>query len=98
MTIEGKWSVTVKGPTGAESTVLVLQRNGNELTGTQSGRDTTTPILEAKFDGTTLTWINQITKPLKMKLTFTGTIVGTTISGKVKAGFMGSYPFTGAKL
>jgi cytochrome P450 len=98
VTIEGKWSVTVKGPTGAESTILVLQRDGDALTGTQSGRDTTSTIMEAKFDGGTLTWVNQITKPMKMKLTFTGTVSGNTISGKVKAGFMGSFPFTGAKI
>jgi hypothetical protein len=34
---------------------------------------------------------------MKMKVEFTGTINGTEMTGKCKAGFMGSFPFTGTK-
>ena len=34
---------------------------------------------------------------MKMTLTFTGTVDGDTMSGKVKAGFMGKFPFSGVK-
>jgi hypothetical protein len=33
-----------------------------------------------------------------MKLTFSGTVSGNQISGKLKAGFMGSFPFTGKRV
>ena len=62
--------------------------------GSQSGDGITTPIDQIIYDNGTITWINQITKPMKMKLEFTGVVAGDTITGKVKAGFMGKFPFT----
>lgn len=97
MSIAGKWKVTVKGPTGPQETVLELQENNGAITGAQTGQGSTTPITDAKLDGNQLFWINHVTKPMKMKVSFTATVDGTTMSGKVKAGFMGSYPFTGVK-
>lgn len=95
--VDGNWTITVKGPTGAESTQLVLASNGSKLTGTQSGRGMTADILDAKFENGKIFWVNQITKPMKMKVEFSGTVDGNTMTGKAKAGFMGSYPFTGVK-
>jgi len=95
--VDGTWTITVKGPTGAESTTLVLETANGQLAGVQSGRGMSSTILDARVDNGKIFWINQITKPMKMKLEFTGTLEGQTMSGKVKAGFMGSYPFTGVK-
>ena len=44
-----------------------------------------------------LFWINHVVKPMKMKVEFTATVDGDAMSGKVKAGFMGSFPFTGVR-
>lgn len=95
--VAGTWTITVKGPTGAESTTLVLEIANGQLTGVQSGRGMSSTIIDAKFDKGKIFWINQITKPMKMKLEFSGVVEGQTMSGKVKAGFMGSFPFTGVK-
>ncbi len=97
VSLDGSWTITVKGPTGAESTKLVLQSNGGKLSGTQSGRGMTADILDAKIDNGKIFWVNQITKPMKMKVEFSGTVDGATMSGKAKAGFIGSFPFTGVK-
>lgn len=97
VTLDGQWNVTVKSPTGPMATVLTLEYVDGKLTGTQSGQGTTTPISDIQVDGNEITWINHIAKPMKMKLTFSGTISGKEMSGKVKAGFMGSFPFTGTK-
>lgn len=97
VSLDGDWNVTVKSPTGPMATVLSLQYVDGRLTGAQSGQGTTTPISDVQVDGNQITWINHITKPMKMKLTFSGTISGGEMSGKVKAGFMGSFPFTGSK-
>ena len=95
--VDGKWTITIKGPTGAESTVLELATANGQLSGTQTGQGMSSPILEARFEDGKLFWINQITKPMKMKLQFSGVVEGGQVSGKVKAGFMGSFPFTGVK-
>ena len=97
MSIAGKWNVTIKGPTGPQLTVLELEQVDGKLTGQQTGQGVTTPISDARFDGSKIFWINHATKPIKMKVEFTGTVDGAQMSGKVKAGFMGSYPFTAVK-
>ncbi|HSW11884.1 MAG TPA: cytochrome P450 [Solimonas sp.] len=95
--VDGSWTVTVKGPTGAESTTLVLENVGGKLSGTQSGRGMSSQILDGKFENGKIFWVNQITKPMKMKIEFSGTVEGNSMTGKAKAGFMGSFPFTGTK-
>ncbi|NGY07022.1 cytochrome P450 [Solimonas terrae] len=96
-TIDGTWKVTVKGPTGPQSTTLTIAHDKGVVTGSQSGQGESSPILDGKLDGNQLSWINQISKPMKMKLTFTAEIENNAMTGKVKAGFMGSFPFTGVK-
>ena len=95
--LEGEWIVTVHSPTGPMETRLLLERKDGELTGSQSGEGSTSPILEASFDNGNIVWTNRITKPMKLKLEFSGVVDGNTMSGKVKTGFMGSFKFTGVK-
>lgn len=98
-TLDGNWIVTVKGPTGPMDSTLDLTSDSGVVSGTQTGEGTTTIIGEMTYNPTTgdVAWVNKIRKPMKMTLTFTGKVEGDTIRGKVKAGFMGSYPFTGNK-
>jgi hypothetical protein len=95
--LEGKWTVTVKGPTGPMPSTLVLERKDGVLTGSMSGQGTTTAISDAKLEGDKISWVNHVTKPMKLKAEFSGVISGKEMSGKVKTGFMGSFPFTGVK-
>jgi cytochrome P450 len=95
--VEGKWAVTIKGPTGPQATTLVLESVDGVLTGTQSGEGATTPIDAATFENGKIFWSQQITKPMKLKLEFSGTVDGDSMEGKVKTGFMGSFGFTAVK-
>ena len=97
VSLEGTWNLVVKGPTGAQPTVLVLERSGDTLTGTQSGQGSSTTVTDVRIDGSKVSWVNHVTRPIKLKVTFTGEISGNRMSGKCKAGFMGSYPFTATK-
>lgn len=96
--VAGDWKIVIKGPTGPQETLLHLVETDGVLSGEQSGDGMSSPITDAKLDGTNLSWINHVTKPMKLKVRFNGSISGDQISGKVKAGFMGSYSFTGSKL
>jgi hypothetical protein len=97
VTVEGKWNVTVRGPTGPQATELFIERVGGKLTGVQAGQGMSSPIVDVTLDGTRLRWINHVTKPMKLKVEFTGEIDGNTMAGKCKAGFMGSYKFSATK-
>lgn len=97
ITVEGKWNVVVKGPTGPQETELLIQAADGKLTGSQTGQGVSSPISDVTLDGTRIRWINVVTKPMKLKVEFTGVIEGATMTGKCKAGFMGSYPFTATR-
>ncbi|NGY06246.1 hypothetical protein [Solimonas terrae] len=99
-TIDGKWSVTIHGPTGPQETTLRLETVDGVLGGDQSAMGQVETLQEVSFDGRTgeIAWINKIKKPLPITLKFRGTIEGNTMSGKVNAAIMGSFPFTAVKL
>lgn len=98
VTLEGKWALKMKGPAGPVAGTTIFENINGVLSGTQSfGPGMTKPISEVKVDGDTIIWISHIDKPMKMKLEFTGQRNGGEMSGKVKAGFVGTYSFTGRK-
>jgi hypothetical protein len=97
--IEGAWSVTIHGPTGPQETSLDLKTIDGALGGTQSSLGQAETINEIAYDGANgaIKWINKIKKPLPLALTFEGVVEGNSMSGKVRAGIMGTFPFTGIK-
>jgi cytochrome P450 len=97
-TLDGTWNLVVKGPTGPQPTVLVLERADNTFTGTQSGQGSTTTVTDVQVDGNKVCWVNHVTKPIKLKVTFNGEITGDSMSGKCKAGVFGTFPFTATKV
>jgi cytochrome P450 len=96
--VAGQWTITIKSPTGPMATTLILDRKEGTLVGSQSGEGATSPIDNAKFEKGQIFWTNQITKPMKLKLEFSGVVEGNTMTGKVKTGFMGSFSFSGMKI
>ena len=98
-TVEGAWTVTIHGPTGPQETLLELRSAQGVLGGTQSAMGQVEAVNEIAYDRVSgkLQWINKISKPLPLKLKFEGVVVGDTMSGKVKASIMGSFPFTGSR-
>jgi len=83
---------------GAMQTVLVIKTDGQTFSGTQSGQGQSANITDGRIEGEKIFWTNQVVTPVKMKLEYTG-VIGADggMTGKVKAGFMGSFPFTGVR-
>jgi hypothetical protein len=97
MSVDGNWKVTIKSPMGAMATRLTIKSKGNAFTGTQSGQGQSTDVIDGKVDGNTITWSNNITVPLKITLQYSGVVSDGEMSGKVKAGLMGSFTFSGVR-
>ena len=97
--VDGEWEVVVKSPMGPMATKLVLRTVDGKLTGEQTGEGSTSAVEQASYDSSTgnITWSNKVTKPMKITSTFSGKVENNQMSGKVKAGFMGSFSFTGTK-
>lgn len=98
MSVAGKWKVIIKGPTGPEHTILELQDVGSgKLTGAQTGKGATTEITDGRLDGKNISWVNKVTKPMKIKVKFNGLVDGDSISGKAKPGLLPACKFTATR-
>jgi hypothetical protein len=97
VSIQGKWNITVNSPMGAQKSVLELKPDGVVLTGSGETPQGPQPITNGKVDGSSFSWDFAITSPMPMTLSFAGTVEGDKLSGKVKAGAFGSFPFSGER-
>ncbi|MEJ0043042.1 MAG: hypothetical protein WDM81_12920 [Rhizomicrobium sp.] len=97
MSVDGKWNITINSPMGAQKATLDLKADGASLTGTQAAQQGSMAIANGKADGNNVAWEVSITSPMPMTLGFTGAVDGDKISGNVKAGAFGSFPFSGER-
>jgi hypothetical protein len=97
MAIDGKWEITINSPMGAQKANLDLKSDGAGLSGTQTAQGNTQPLANGKVDGNKLSWSANITSPMPMTLEFNGAVEGDKLSGSVKAGAFGSFPFSGSR-
>lgn len=95
MAVDGKWEITINSPLGAQKAQLDLATSGNSLTGNQTAAQGSGPLENGKVDGNNLSWSAKINSPMPMTLDFTGTVDGDKLTGSVKAGSFGSFPFSG---
>jgi len=96
--IDGEWNVVIKGPTGPMDNKLIVETVDGQIQARQGedGAEFET-VDDISYTEGAVSWINKIKKPMKMKLQFSGVVDGDTMSGKVKAGFMGTFPFSASK-
>jgi len=97
MAVDGKWEIVINSPLGAQNAALDSATSGHTLTGTQTAQQGSGPLENGKVDGNSLSWSAKITTPLPLTLDFTGTVDGDKLSGSVKAGSFGSFPFSGTR-
>jgi len=98
MAVDGKWEIVINSPLGAQKAQLDLKADGATLSGTQQAAQGSGPLENGKVDGNNLSWSAKITSPMPMTLDFAGTVDGDKLSGSVKAGSFGSFPFTGTRV
>ena len=98
MAVDGKWEIVINSPLGAQKASLDIATNGTALTATQQAAQGSGPLENGKVDGNNVAWSAKISSPMPLTLDFTGTVDGDKLSGSVKAGSFGSFPFTGNRV
>jgi len=98
MAVDGKWEIVINSPLGAQKAQLDLKAEGGSLSGSQQAAQGSGPLENGKIDGNNISWSAKITSPMPMTLDFVGTVEGDKLSGSVKAGSFGSFPFTGTRV
>lgn len=97
MAIDGTWNLTMQTPMGERKSDVTIASSDGALTGTQNAEGNSTEIFDGKAAGDDVSWKVKITSPMPLTLEFKGTVAGDTIDGKVSAGFIGSWGFSGAR-
>jgi hypothetical protein len=100
MSADGKWDVTINSPMGAQKVALQIKTSGNTFTGVASGGagGAQTTDFSGTVDGDTLSWSQNITQPMPLKLDIRVKVAGNDMTGSVKAGAFGSSPLTGTRV
>jgi hypothetical protein len=95
---DGDWHIIIDSPVGKQQVLVSLATDGDRLTGTlvNLANNVSTDIFEGTANGGDLRWKVRM-QQLKMTLTFTMSVAGGTISGKVKAGIFGHFAATGER-
>lgn len=97
--VAGTYAFAVSTPMGEQSGTftVVPSADGSSFTGQLTGGMGSMEVQDGRIDGNVLTWTMQMTSPMPMKLEGEATVDGDAVNGKIKAGFMGSMPFTAAR-
>lgn len=91
------WNLTIQTPIGPQASVATFVREGEILTGRIDGKMGGEDITDGKIDGDTLSWVNDVKTPAKIKLSFEVTLAGEKLAGKVKMGMFGTFNVAGQR-
>jgi hypothetical protein len=97
--VGGTYDFVVSSPMGEQTGTftVVPSDDGSTFTGTLSGTLGSMEAEDGRIDGNVLTWTMQLTSPMPMKLEGTAEVNGDDVTGRIKAGFMGSMNFTATR-
>jgi hypothetical protein len=100
MTAAGTWNLTIDSPLGKQRAVVNITEESGSWQGLakdlSSGEESA--MTNITVDGDKLGWQQNITKPMKLKLTYNLTIDGDRLAGKVKAGMFPSSKVVGERV
>lgn len=95
--LTGTWLLNVDSPQGTSNPTMILEQNGNEVTGTYQGSLGSAP-LKGTVDGNSFTLNAEMSmQGMDFTLTYSGTVDGDSMSGDVDLAGMGGAGFTGER-
>lgn len=97
MSAQGRWDIKLKSPMGEQAATLDLAVDGSALTGRLESPLASADLEDGEIDGDKLSWSAKVTKPMPLKMDFTATVSGDTISGDASFGSFGNATFEGTR-
>lgn len=97
MSVEGFWNVAIKTPLGTRRTVLELFTADGVLQGISRGEKEQLTLNELTQEGNQLSWSQNITKPMRMVLSFDVVIDGDEMTGTARGGPMPASTVSGSR-
>jgi hypothetical protein len=92
--VAGAWELTVDSPQGANTSTLTLKQDGDKLTGELGSAMGSTPVTGTFSVGSVAITANLDVQGTSLQLGITGKVAADTMTGSVKVGDFGEFPFT----
>jgi len=96
-TFEGTWDVTIDTPIAKIIAVFEISEQDGTITGVARTKDEVVDFYDVVADGNQLTWLQDVTTPMKLKLKFDVTVDGDTMTGTSKAGIFPASKLQGTR-
>jgi hypothetical protein len=96
-TFAGKWDVIIATPIGKMAVLFDITEESGAIHGIARSDAETVDFVDAVADGNRLTWIQNVTTPMRLKLNFDVTVEGDTMTGTSKAGFFPASKLHGSR-
>jgi hypothetical protein len=90
--------VQIATPLGTQRASYHFTQQGEILHGTARQGEETTTVSELALDDLRLTWLQQTTRPMKLKLRFEVVIDGDTMTGTARAAPLPASKVTGTRV
>jgi hypothetical protein len=95
--IAGEWDMAVETQAGSGTPHFSIKQDGSTLSGTYKGQLGEAPIT-GTIKGNEATWSFKVSaQGMDLTVTYSGTVDGNTIKGKMQLGDMAEGTFTGKK-
>jgi hypothetical protein len=92
--VAGAWELTVDSPQGANTSTLALKQDGDKLTGELGSAMGSTPVTGTFSAGSVAITANLDVQGTSLQLGISGKVDADTMTGSVKVGDFGEFPFT----
>ncbi|MEN3273979.1 MAG: hypothetical protein V7636_2740 [Actinomycetota bacterium] len=97
MSAAGAWKVSFNSPQGSQEATATFTVEGSILTRSISAPGGAVEIEDGAVDGDQLRWTTKMDQPMPLTMEYTADVDGDSISGSVKAGTFGEFPFEGSR-
>jgi hypothetical protein len=85
-TFAGSWDVTINTPIGTIAAVFDITEQDGAINGSGRTDKESVDFYDVVAEGNQLTWLQDVTTPMKLTLKFVVTVDGDTMTGTSKAG------------
>lgn len=96
-TFAGTWDVTIDTPIGAIEAHFDITEQDGSISGVGRTDKESVPFYDVVADGDQLTWLQDVTTPMKLTLKFAVSVDGDTMTGTSKAGFLPASKLQGTR-
>ncbi|MFY9783139.1 MAG: hypothetical protein WAK12_06365 [Acidimicrobiales bacterium] len=96
-TFTGSWDVTIDTPIGKIGAVFDISERDGQIQGVARSGEEVVEFRDAVADGDRLTWLQDVTTPMKLTLKFDVTVEGDLMTGTSKAAIFPASKLTGTR-